>query len=112
MTIYTIGPEADYDTALARGHSGDGATPVMKTGPNTRADGSQYYGGYAFQTAQDAFAYIDKAGKRGEWAVYELDALWPDHVWHGHPADDFMRLNRDAVILGKVTEEAEADRPA
>ncbi|HEY1719926.1 MAG TPA: hypothetical protein VGG27_01680 [Magnetospirillaceae bacterium] len=102
MGIYTIGPEADYDAALARGHSGDGMTPIKKTGPSTRSDGTPYYGGYAFQTAQEAFAYIDKAGKRDVWAVYEVDAVWPDHVWHGHPSDDFMRLNRDAVIVGKV----------
>jgi hypothetical protein len=104
MTIYTIGNAGDYDAALSRGHAGDGVTPIKKIGPHKRDDGSQYYGGYAFESVGDARAYIAKLGKTGEWAVYAMDGSWPADVYHGHPSDDFMRLNRDALILGKVQE--------
>ncbi len=100
MSIFTIGHAGDYDAAIANGLANN--RPIKKIGAHIRDDGTQYYGGYAFETARDAFAYIDKLGKRGEWGVYEIDAVWPDHVWHGHPSDDFMRLNRDAMIIGKV----------
>lgn len=107
MSIYTIGSAADYDAALTRGHAGDGITPIKKIGPHKREDGSRYYGGYAFETVADARAYIAKLGKTGEWAVYVMDGVWPDDVYHGHPSDDFMRLNRDALILGRVKDEPE-----
>lgn len=102
MSIFTIGHEGDYDAALLRGRSGEGAAPVIKRGPYAQPDGNQYYGGYAFETASDAVAYLEKIGKRAEWAVYEMDADWPADVWHGHPNDDFMRLKRDATLLRKV----------
>ena len=101
MSIYTIGHEGDYDGALVRAQ-GEGASPVIKRGPNTHSDGTQYYGGYAFETVADALAYLDKIGKRDAWAVYEIDAACPRDVWHGHPSDDFMRLNRDAILTRKV----------
>jgi hypothetical protein len=106
MSIYTIGHAGDYDAALSRGHAGDGITPIKKIGPHKREDGVHYYGGYAFETVADARAYIAKLGKTGEWAIYEMDASWPADVYHGHPSDDFMRLNRDALIVGKVADAA------
>ncbi len=96
--IFTIGHAGEYDAALARSQ----ATPITKRGPYRQADGSQYYGGYAFETVQHAYAYIDKLGKRGEWAAYEVEAVWPEDIWHPHAVEDFMRLNRDAVLRRKV----------
>jgi hypothetical protein len=111
MSIYTIGHEGEYDAAIARAR--DQEAPLTKRGPHPEPDGSHYYGGYAFATVADAQAEIDRLGKRGEWAVYAIDAAWPEDVWHGHPSDSFMRLNRDAVIIGKVTQtEAAVERPA
>ena len=106
--IYTIGHEGHYDDALARSQ----ATPITKRGPYLQADGTQYYGGYAFETVAAAQAYIEKLGKGGEWAVYEMDATWPADIWHPHEVEDFMRLNRDAVLLRKMALDAPAPEPA
>lgn len=102
MGIFTVGNEQDYDAALQSSVADGGATPITKRGPWMQPDGSPYLGGCVFATVDAAQAFIDKIGKGGEWAVYELDATWPDDVWHGHPSDDFMRLKRDAVLIGKV----------
>ena len=109
MGIYTIGHEGDYDDALARFHAGESTSPVAKLGPHTQPDGSPYFGGYAFETVADALAHIDRIGKRGEYAVYEMDAVWPDDVWHGHPQDEHMLLRRDAVLIRKIGPHAKVD---
>ena len=106
--IYTIGKEDDYDAALAR----EVPTPITKRGPYLQSDGSPYYGGYAFETVADAQAYIDKLGKRGEYAIYEIEASWPADVWHPLAVEDFMRLNRDAVLVRKIILGAPAPLPA
>jgi len=102
MSVFTIGHAGDYDEAIRQRESAAGAPPLTKRGPYTLPDGSPYLGGFASPTASEAFAHLDEINKRGEWAVYELDAAWPDDVWRGHPAEPFMRLKRDAVIVRKV----------
>lgn len=102
MGIYTVGNEQDYDAALAASVVDGHATPITKRGPWLQPDGSQYLGGCVFESVHAAQAFIDRIGKTGEWAVYELDAAWPDDVWHGHLSENFMRLKRDAVLVGKA----------
>jgi diguanylate cyclase (GGDEF)-like protein len=106
--IFTIGHEVEYDAALVRANG----TPITKRGPYLQADGTQYYGGYAFETVAAAYAYIAKLGKTGEWAAYEVDATWTEDIWHPHAVEDFRRLNRDAVLLRKMSLEASVPQPA
>ena len=102
MPAYTIGTETEYDDAMIRGVGGNGVLPVVKRGKYTQPDGTEYYGGYAFETVAHAYAFIDKIGKTGMWAAYEMDCAWPDDVWHGHPGDEHMVLKRDAILVRKV----------
>jgi hypothetical protein len=111
MPVFTIGNEQEYDAAMLHGVGGDGVTPIVKRGPYLQPDGTRYKGGYAFETAALAYAYIDKIGKSGSWAAYEMDAKWPDDVWCNHPDDGFMLLNRDAVLVAKVVAHAIPEIP-
>jgi hypothetical protein len=111
MSVFTIGTEQEYDDAMIHGIGGNGVTPIVKRGKYIQADGTPYNGGYAFATAAEAYAYIDKVGKSGVWAAYELDAVWPDDVWHGNPTDEHMVLKRDAVLLRKVRRPAPIAAP-
>lgn len=109
MGIFTVGNEQDYDAAIQASIVDGQATPITKRGPWLQPDGSQYLGGCVFETVATAQAFIDRIGKGAEWAVYELDAAWPDDVWHGHLSENFMRLRRDAVLIQKA---APPRRPA
>ncbi len=93
MSVFTVGHEQTYDRGIRE--QGD---KFQKLGRN-----KDYPGGFAFCSFADAQRLIDEFDKRGQWAVYELDADWDlDTVksdngwWHA--------LLKDSVIIGKVTE--------
>lgn len=88
---YTVGHERNYDRGIV-----DHGRGFMKAG---RQDG--YLGGFVLRTVREAYRLIGEFGKRGEWAVYELDADWgrdtvpsKDGWWHD--------LVNDSVITRKV----------
>lgn len=91
MTIFTVGNEETYDKGLKKY-----GKLMEKMGRR-----SDYAGGFALQTADDASRLIEEMGKVGVWAVYELDADWDKDTtksangwWHV--------LLRDATILRKI----------
>jgi len=102
MPAYTVGTEQEYDDAMVRGVNGDGKLPIVKRGKYVQPDGTAYNGGYAFETPGLAFAFIVRNGKTGSWAVYEMNARWPDDVWKPHPEEDFWTLARDAILVRKA----------
>lgn len=79
FTVFTVGHEENYDRGIVKYR-----TKFQKLG--RRKD---YPGGFAVRTPEDAERLIDEQGKRGEWAVYALDADWEKHTvpsengwWH------------------------------
>lgn len=99
--VFTVGNEEHYDRGI-REHG----RKFMKSG---RSAG--YSGGFACRTAADAERLIDDRGKRGEWAVYKLDADWDrDTVpsengwWHA--------LVNSARVVGKVPSPEDAEKVA
>ncbi len=64
--VYTVGNEKNYDHG------------IVTYGKRFKKLGRQrdYPGGFAVQTPEEAERLIDERGKRGEWAVYALDASW------------------------------------
>ena len=89
--VFTVGHESNYDQGIIE--HGDAFRKLGR-----RED---YPGGFACCSVYDAQRLIDEFEKRGEWAVFELDADWErDTVpsengwWHA--------LINDSVVTRKV----------
>lgn len=89
--IYTVGNEKNYDEGLILY-----GAEFKKAGRN-----GDYPGGFAVHTIEDGWRLVEEFKKVGEWAVYEIVAIWERDTspsengwWHG--------LQSDAVILRKV----------
>jgi hypothetical protein len=90
--VLTVGNRSVYDKGIRLY-----GNAFQKTGRT-----AEYAGGFAVSSFADAQRLIDEFGKRGEWAVYELDADWDTDTvqsdngwWHA--------LLKDSKVLRKVT---------
>jgi hypothetical protein len=93
--VFTVGNRRMYDNGIRK--YGDA---FQKTGRT-----AEYAGGFAVASFADGQRLIDEFHKRGEWAVYELEADWDTDTvqsdngwWHA--------LQRDSKVLKKVTGDA------
>lgn len=101
MSVFTVGTAEAYDEGIrTRGDE------FKKLGRR-----ENYPGGFACNSIDDAKRLIDTFGKRGVWAVYELNAEWDrDTVkskhgwWHA--------LINDSIILRKVPNEMNDQYPS
>lgn len=89
--IYTVGRRLKYERAFAAG-------PVVKRGRGLNPNGSEYPGGFAFLTAEDARKFLASKGLSGTHMVMGLDADWERDTAtaDGKP---FRRLLRDAPVV-------------
>ncbi|MHA1548522.1 MAG: hypothetical protein ACTSYE_06280, partial [Alphaproteobacteria bacterium] len=67
--IYTVGLTHKYERELARG-------PLRKLGPQRQADGNMYPGGWVWQSAADAKAYLVERKSTSIRSVYGVEADW------------------------------------
>ena len=89
--IYTIGIRLKYERAFAAG-------PVIKRSRGRNPDGSEYPGGFAFATVDDARRYLAAKGLKGTHLVMGLDADW-DRDTATEAGQPYRRLIRDAVAV-------------
>lgn len=91
QTCFTVGHAANYDKGL------DQFGVAFKKMGRTK----DYTGGFALQTAADAFRLIEQLGEGRGWGVYEMEARWGKDTapsingwWHA--------LLKDATIIRRV----------
>ena len=89
--IYTIGIRMKYERAFAAGQA-------MKRGGGKNPDGTEYPGGFAFRTADDAKAFLAAKGLAGTHTVMGLLADW-DRDTAVHEGRPYRDLLRDAEIV-------------
>jgi len=89
--IYTIGIRLKYERAFAAG-------TAMKRGPGKNPDGTDYPGGFAFATAEDAKAFLTAKGLTGTHMVMGVLADW-DRDTAAHEGQPFRDLLRDADVV-------------
>ena len=89
--IYTIGIRMKYERAFAAGS-------VMKRGHGANPDGSEYAGGFAFVTAEDARSFLASKGLTGTHMVMGLRADW-DRDTTANPGKPYRHLVRDAEVV-------------
>jgi hypothetical protein len=89
--VFTVGNQQSYDRGII-----EHGREFKKLGRR-----NTYPGGFAVRTPAEAERLIDESGKRGEWAVYELQAEWDrDTVtsdtgwWHA--------LINDSTVIRRV----------
>lgn len=88
--IYTVGHTANYNKAL------DTNPHVRKLGrehPNMPPD---FAGGIAFQTIEEANAYLIEIGMEDVWSVFTLDCQW-DNTYHFTGDNTFRIINTAEV---------------
>jgi hypothetical protein len=89
--IYTIGIRMKYERAFAAG-------PVIKRGRGQNPDGSEYAGGFAFRTIDDARRFLASKGLAGTHMVMGVNADWGRDT-ADNPGKPYRHLLRDAEVV-------------
>lgn len=89
--IYTVGIRLKYEREFAKGR-------VMKRGRGPNPDGTQYLGGFAFASAEDARRFLASKGLTGTHLVMGMIADWERDtaLSEGNP---YRHLLRDAEVV-------------
>lgn len=103
MKVYTVCHEESYDAAL-EAFKRDPHREVMKLGCR-----EGYQGGVVLKSLEDAYQLICRANRHGEWAVYEIAAVW-DADTTGAVGVPWHRLIRDVPVLRKAVSASEVPK--